>query len=316
MRVLIVKTSSLAEVIHTLPAITDAKQAMPSVVFDWMVEEDFAEIPALHPAVDNVIPVALHRWRKHVVQSLNSVEWKQFRTQLGKHHYDLVIDAQGLMKSSWLASLVKAPVAGFDRQCVRERLATLSYRHRYFVPRELPSVERTRTLFAQALGYEKPNTQACHGLDRSRFCSVTPEAPTIVFLHGTSTDDKIYPEADWINLAGELTDAGFRVRLPWSTEAEKARASRIAEGRPSVDVLPKLNLQGVAGVLGQASAVVAINSGLGQLSAALDVPTVFLETGQLCGFSDASRSCLVADASGRAIPSAVLDVLSPIIKVA
>lgn len=276
MRVLIVKTSSMGDVIHTLPAITDAHRAHPSIQFDWVVEEGFAEIPKWHPAVDRVIPVAIRRWRKNVFQTMGSVEWKQFRTQLRKHHYDLVIDAQGLAKSAWVTKLVKAPAAGYDKHSVRERLAAWAYQHHYRVSKDLHAVERIRELFSQALDYKKPEAKGCYGVDRTRFCSVTPESANVVFLHGTTRHDKHYPENYWIELARQLTARGIRVRMPWGNEEEKARAYRIAKDVRGAEVLPRLNLNGVAGVLGQATAVVAVDTGLGHLSAALNIPSVSL----------------------------------------
>ncbi len=276
MRVLIVKTSSLGDVIHTLPALTDASRACPNVEFDWVVEDSFAEIPSWHPAVSEVIPVSIRRWRKQIFKTIGSVEWKQFRTQLRKHHYDLVIDAQGLLKSAWVTRLVKAPAAGYDKHSVREKLAALAYQHQYQVPVDMHAVERTRELFAMALDYQKPDSKGQYGIDRSRFCSVTQEATNVVFLHGTTRHDKHYPEDYWKQLASKLTAQGIRVRLPWGNTDEKRRAYRIAADNPLIQVLPKLNLQGVAGVLSQATAVVAVDTGLGHLSAALDIPTISL----------------------------------------
>jgi lipopolysaccharide heptosyltransferase I len=112
-RVLLVKTSSLGDVIHTLPALTDAARAIPGIQFDWVVEEGFAEIPAWHPAVAQVIPVAIRRWRKNLWQTIKNGEWTRFKQRLSESRYDLVIDAQGLLKSAWLTRYVKAPVAGW-----------------------------------------------------------------------------------------------------------------------------------------------------------------------------------------------------------
>ena len=155
-RVLLVKTSSMGDVIHTLPAITDACAAVPGIVFDWVVEEAFAEIPAWHPRVERVIPVAVRRWRKNLFKFFGSDEWARFRGQLGQYPYDLVIDAQGLIKSAVLTRYSKAPVAGLDRDSAREPLACRFYDRLYAVPREQHALERTRQLFAQALGYELP----------------------------------------------------------------------------------------------------------------------------------------------------------------
>lgn len=281
-RVLIVKTSSMGDVIHTLPALTDAKRALVDIEFDWVVEEGFAEVPSWHPAVDRVIPVAIRRWRKNLLQSWRSSEWRQFRTELRKRHYDLVIDAQGLLKSAWITRFVKAPTAGMDRHSVREPLATWAYRYKYPVAKAMHAVERTRLLFAQALGYELPKGEndeplkGDYGVDPHRFYGSTPAPANVVFLHATTRDDKHYPEPYWRQLAAKLTAEGYRVRLPWGAAHEHARAQRIAQGIDGVEVLPRLNLQGVAGILAQASAVIAVDTGLGHLSAALNIPTISL----------------------------------------
>lgn len=276
MRVLVIKTSSMGDVIHALPALNDARRALPNIVFDWVVEEAFAEIPGWHPAVDQVIPVAIRRWRKSIFKSSNSTEWRQFRALLNKHHYDLAIDCQGLLKSAWLGTLLKAPVVGYDRQSVREPLATFFYRQRYRVAKNMHAVERIRSLFAQALNYELPAGKGDYGLKPQYFCGANEATQSIVFLHATAREDKLYPEASWRELARRLTADGYQIRLPWGAEHERERAQRIAEGIPGIEVLPRLNLHGVACVLAEARAVVAVDTGLGHLSAALSVPTLSL----------------------------------------
>ena len=275
MRVLIIKTSSLGDVIHTLPAITDAAHAIPGIRFDWVVEEGFAEIPSWHPAVDEVIPVAIRRWRKHLWQTLKSGEWKAFKQRVRARKYDLVIDAQGLVKSAWLTRYVKAPVAGLDRYSAREGLASRFYDRRLSVARGQHAVERVRQLFALALGYDLPSGLGDYGLDRSRLEEI-PAMPYVVFLHGTTWDTKHWPEVYWRQLAERLGRGGLHICLPWGNPAEKARAERIAQGLKNAQVLPKLNLAGVARVLAAAKACVAVDTGLGHLAAALDVPTLSL----------------------------------------
>ncbi|ANF24459.1 lipopolysaccharide heptosyltransferase I [Stutzerimonas stutzeri] len=275
MRVLLVKTSSLGDVIHTLPALTDAHRAIPGIQFDWVVEEGFAEIPAWHPAVAQVIPVAIRRWRKHPLQTLRTGEWRRFKARLRETRYDLVIDAQGLLKSAWLTRYVKAPVAGFDRDSIREPLASRFYDRCYAVPRDQHALERVRQLFAQALGYSIPEMIADYGLDRGQLA--TPgEQPYLLFLHGTTWPSKHWPEAYWRQLAERMSEFGWAIRLPWGNAEEKARAERIAQGLPSASVLPRLNLGGVAKVVAGARACVAVDTGLGHLAAALDVPSISL----------------------------------------
>ncbi|QKE64674.1 lipopolysaccharide heptosyltransferase I [Aquipseudomonas campi] len=275
MRVLLIKTSSLGDVIHTLPALTDAARAIPGIQFDWVVEEGFAEIPAWHPAVAQVIPVAIRRWRKNLWQTLKNGDWRRFKARLREADYDLVIDAQGLLKSAWLTRYVKAPIAGLDRESAREPISCRFYDRLYPVAKSQHALERTRQLFAQALGYQLPASIGDYGLDRAAMADAS-QAPYLLFLHGTTWASKHWPEADWRALAERMAGQGWAVRLPWGNETEKARAERIVAGIDGAAVLPKLNLAGVAKVIAGASACVAVDTGLGHLAAALDVPSISL----------------------------------------
>ena len=275
MRVLLIKTSSLGDVVHALPALTDAQRAIPGIQFDWVVEEGFAEIPAWHPAVAQVIPVAIRRWRKNLLQTLRTGEWRRFKERLRETRYDLVIDAQGLLKSAWLTRYVKAPVAGLDRDSAREPMASRFYDRRYTVPRDQHALERVRQLFAQALGYALPQAIGDYGLDRAQLAA-PGEEPYLLFLHGTTWPSKHWPEAYWRELAERMSAFGWAIRLPWGNAEEKARAERIADGIAGASVLPRLNLGGVAKVIAGARACVAVDTGLGHLAAALDVPSISL----------------------------------------
>jgi heptosyltransferase-1 len=277
LRVLLIKTSSLGDVIHTLPALTDAMRALPGIQFDWVVEEGFAEIPTWHPAVSGVIAVAIRRWRKNLWQTFKNGQWRQFKQRLRSTHYDLVIDAQGLLKSAWLTRYVKAPIVGLDKASAREPLAARFYDRAYPVARGQHAVERLRQLFAQALGYQVPAGVGDYGLDRSRLLGASGGgAPFVLFLHGTTWASKHWPELYWRQLAERMIGQGLEVHLPWGNPAEKARAERIAQGLDKAVVLPKMNLKGVAMVLASAQGCVAVDTGLGHLAAALDVPTLSL----------------------------------------
>ena len=281
MRVLIIKTTSMGDVIHTLPALNDAVKAIPTIRFDWVVEEGFEEIPSWHPAVDEVIPVAIRRWRKSLWQSLGSSEWKQCKQMLRQRHYDCVIDAQGLVKSAWLARYTRAPRFGYDKHSVRERLATLAYHHKISVPKDMHAVERPRRLFAESLGYQLPTengvvSKGCYGVEKEQFIGSGESKPNVVFLHGTTRHNKHWPEQYWVELCKIICAKGYAVYLPWGNEVEQSRAQRIAEKANCAEVLPKLNIRGVACVLAKANAVVAVDTGLGHLTAALGIPAISL----------------------------------------
>lgn len=276
MRVLLIKTSSMGDVIHTLPALTDAMHALPGITFDWVVEESFAEIPSWHPAVAEVIPLAIRRWRKHPLKTWRNGEWARFKARLRQSRYDLVIDAQGLLKSAWLTRYAQGPVAGLDKTSAREALAERFYDRPQAVSWGQHAVERVRQLFALSLGYSLPPTVGDYGLDRSRLSLQTSGPPYLVFLHGTTWYTKHWPELYWRQLAELVINAGWSVKLPWGNAAEKARAERLANGLPGAVVLPRLNLADMAHVLASARACVAVDTGLGHLAAALGGPTLSL----------------------------------------
>lgn len=278
MRVLIVKTSSMGDVLHTLPALTDAQQAIPGIRFDWVVEEGFAQIPSWHAAVDRVITVAIRRWRKAWFSAAIKAERKTFLAAVQAQHYDAIIDAQGLVKSAALVTrLARGVKHGMDWQTAREPLATLFYNCRHHIAKQQHAVERTRELFAKSLGYNKPQTQGDYAIAQHFLNDMnTDTGQYAVFLHATTRDDKHWPEANWRELIGLLSQSGVRIKLPWGAAHEEARAKRLAEGFDYVDVLPRMSLEEVARVLAGATFVVSVDTGLSHLTAALDRPNVTL----------------------------------------
>jgi len=274
MRVLIVKTSSMGDVLHTLPALTDAMRVIPGISFDWVVEEGFAQIPGWHEAVNRVIPVAIRRWRKAWFSAPVKAERKAFRDAIRAVRYDAIIDAQGLVKSAALATrLAHGPKHGMDWQTAREPLASLFYMHRHHIARQQHAVERTRELFALSLGYAKPQTRGDYAIARY-FTADTAAQPYAIFLHATTRDDKHWTEDRWCELIALLADSGLRIKLPWGAPHEEARARRMADGFDFVDVLPKMSLSGVAQELAGARFVVSVDTGLSHLAAALDRPNI------------------------------------------
>lgn len=278
MRVLIVKTSSMGDVLHTLPALTDAQQAIPDIHFDWVVEEGFAQIPSWHSAVDRVIPVAIRRWRKAWFSAPIKAERKTFRDAVRLLQYDAIIDAQGLVKSAALVTRLAHGIKhGMDWSTAREPLASLFYNRKHHIAKQQHAVERTRELFAKSLGYNKPQSQGDYAIAQHFLTEVNADAGQYaVFLHATTRDDKHWPEANWRELIGLLNNAGIRIKLPWGAAHEEARARRLAEGFPYVDVLPRMSLEEVARVLAGAKFVVSVDTGLSHLTAALDRPNITL----------------------------------------
>lgn len=278
MRVLIVKVSSLGDIIHTLPAVTDASMAHRDLVFDWVVEENFTEVPSWHPAVENVIPVAIRRWRKSMVKTMLNKEYQLFKNDLQNVHYDLVIDAQGLIKSGVISRISKGLTVGLSNRTIREPMATLFYNKVYSVPWNEHAVDRVRQLFSRALKYSYDEERVDYGLDLDRIAPANErtKCKRLVFLHGTTWRTKHWPQHYWRQLAHIAVENGFEVLLPWGNEQEKIRAEFIAKDNAKVTVLDRQSLTGLARHILTAKGVIAVDTGLGHLAAALAIPTLSL----------------------------------------
>ena len=278
MRVLIVKVSSLGDVIHTLPAVTDAHRAHKDLVFDWVVEESFVEVPGWHPAVKTVIPMAFRRWRRNLLKTYLGNEFRAFKRELQNVHYDLVIDAQGLIKSGIVSRLSRGLTIGLSNRTIREPLATLFYNKVYSVPWTEHAVDRVRQLFSRALQYNYDPNTVDYGIDIKRIIGndKTGTNKRIVFLHGTTWHTKHWPEYYWRHLAFLAAESGFKVLLPWGNAEERQRAEFIARDNSMVTVLDRQSLSGLAKHILQSTGVIAVDTGLGHLAAALKKPTVSL----------------------------------------
>ncbi len=279
MRVLIVKLSSMGDVISTLPAVTDATKAISGIKFDWVIEENFSEIPRWHQAVDSIVPIALRRWRKKLFCLSTSKEVRIFWQKLKAEKYDYILDVQGLLKSAVVAKIACGTSYGFDVTCAREPLAAYFYQNKFNIPRSLHAVERSRQLFAKALGYKITTDVLDYGLIKERFVGKEGKISTgkyLVFIHGASRSKKCWQEKKWIELAGLAKKEGFKVKLPWGNNEELVRANNIARGSDNVEVLSKSTLTELGAILLGANGVVALDTGLSHLSAALSVPAVSL----------------------------------------
>lgn len=276
-KVLLIKLTSLGDLIHALPALSDAIRARPELEFDWAIDENFQEIATWHAAVKGIITTNHRAWRKAWTHPSTPGSMASVISRLKASEYDLVIDGQGNFKTALLSLLAKGPRAGFDRHSVREWIAHLAYQRRYAVAKGAHAVERLRRLFAAALEYPVPETPPDFGIRRDRFIRPKADLPReyLVFVHNASWKTKLWPEAHWEKLLKLSVAAGFSVLLPWGNAREEARAKRLAV-HPGVQVLPRLSLSELGHVLERALACVCMDTGLSHLVAALDVPSVSL----------------------------------------
>ncbi len=272
----------MGDVIHALPVVSDLIAARPGIEIDWLVEESFADLPGLHPGVDQTLAVAVRRWRRTPLSATVRAEVKGLARRLRERRYDLALDLQGLVKSAWLAWLTGAPIAGFDWGSAREPLATLAYRHRYPVPNDLHAIERLRQLAGQAIGYPVSGLPRFDLRPPGLELPWCPARPYAVFLHATSRADKQWPAAHWVTLATRLLAQGVSVVLPWGSPAEQSQAQAIADqggrapGAAAIVVAPRLSLAECASLLAGARMVAGVDTGLTHLAAALGRPTAAL----------------------------------------
>jgi len=294
-RVLIVKTSSMGDVVHALPAISDLARHQRGVSIDWVVEERFAEIPRLHRDVARVIPIGLRRWR-HQLHLLTT--WKQIRAvrqALGRYRYDRIIDLQGLVKSAFVARWAHGPVVGLCGRSARERAASWFYDRRITVDPGLHAIDRNRLLTAEALGY----AVGAAAVDFRIRVPATPagalrpwigEQRFAMLLTNASRASKLWPDENWRAVEAWLAEQGLHSVLVWGTDRERIATVHRAAPMHSARVAPPAGLETLAAVFSKASLVIGLDTGLTHWAAAVGAPTI----GIFCDF-DPARVGLKAD---------------------
>jgi heptosyltransferase-1 len=275
MRLLLVKTSSMGDLVHNMPMVADIRHHFPDAVIDWVAEESFAEIARMSEDVTRVIPVALRRWRRHLFAAQTWKEILTCRTELQAQQYDFILDTQGLLKSILITRMAHGASHGQDSESAREGLAGRFYDVAHRIPRDLHAVTRNRMLAAQALGYPMPQTPPEYRLriPQTTLPLTLPER-YVVLLHGTSRESKQWPEEHWIDFCRAISNDYPHILLPWGNESERLRAERIAAQVTGAALLPRLGLAQLARIMQQSSLIVGVDTGLMHLAAGLNVPTL------------------------------------------
>ncbi len=281
-RILLVKTSSLGDVIHNLPVVNDILQHAPQAHIDWLVEESFADIPHLHTGISHVFTLALRRWKKHIFSQKTWQEIAAFKQFIQQNQYDAIIDTQGLLKSALAMRCARGTKHGYDKQSIREPLASYFYDKTYAISYQQHAVTRNRALCALSLGYAIPTDAPDYGMPTERM-AIHPhtsdlQSDYMIALHGTSRDSKLWPVEHWTALGKQLAMQNLNMVLPWASDAEHARATIISQQVPDSVVLPKLSISELTGVIANAKAAVGVDTGLSHLAAALNIPTIAIYT--------------------------------------
>lgn len=310
--ILFIKTSSLGDVIHHMPALTDAARARPDARFAWVVEEAFAPLARLHPSVHEVIPVASRRWRRALTGPSTLREILAFRAALRRKAYGDVVDTQGLLRSGLMTWFARGRRHGYDRNSIREPVASWFYDVRHAVSRDRHAIERNRTLAGLALGYE-PAGPVDYGLDRGALAGAAPASPPLaLLLHATARAEKEWPEQNWIALGRKLAGRGLSVLLSYGNDVERARAERLAAEIPGAGVPERRPLDETARLIASCALVVGVDTGLLHLAAALGVPLTAIFVGTEPGLTGPLGTGPIAVTGGKGQCPQVDEVLAAV----
>ena len=283
MNILIVRVSSLGDVVHNMPMLADLRRHVPDAQIDWVVEESYAGLVRLNDTVRNVIPFALRRWRKSLGSPGTRAEMRAFRDALRATAYDLVFDTQGLIKTGMVMRMARLAVGGRRIGLANategsgyEGLSRVFHTESVPVGRKTHAVQRAREVAAAALGYVAAGPADFNLGAPDLQPAWLPSQPYAVFFHGTARAAKQWPETNWIALGNRLASHGLPVLLPWGSAAEHEAAQRIAAGIPGAQVLPKLPLMEAVTLAQRAALAVGVDTGLTHIAAAFERPTVEL----------------------------------------
>jgi heptosyltransferase-1 len=281
MKVLIIKMSSMGDIVHLFPALSDVVAHIPDIKFDWVVEKPFEDLPRLHKSINKVIPISLRHWRKNLSKKKSWVEAKDFLKNLKSTKYDLIIDAQGLLKSAVIGKLAGGRLVGTTWQATRESLACRLYDEQHFISVHHHAVTRLRNLFTKIFNLSNINDTPDFGIQANILPDIEADYKhKIVFLHSTTWSTKHIPLRTWQDLASRIGNDGHQILLPWVSQVENIRAKNILDycvGNNTAvlpKILPKLDLLSMISVLNQSNGVVAVDTGLGHIAAALEKPIV------------------------------------------
>jgi len=281
MKILLVRVSSLGDVLHNLPMVADLLRHHPQATIDWVVEEGYVSLVRLNPHVRKIIPFALRRWRKGLRNPAVRAEIKAFFRTLREEEYDLVFDTQGLLKTGIIMGAArvrkggrKVGLANGSEGSGYEGISRIFHSESIPLDPRTHAVARGRLVAGAALGYAV-DTPPDFGLPppgTAQRPDWLPREPYAVFFHGTARDAKKWAPENWIATGRALSP--MPVLLPWGSEGEKREAEALAAHLPNARVLPKLSMMDAVTLAQQAALAIGVDTGLTHIAAAFYRPTV------------------------------------------
>jgi len=304
--ILVVRPSSLGDIVHALTLVADVRTHRPELAIDWVAETGFVPLVELHHGIRRIVPVALRHWRHHLFAASTWREFGSFRRTLRGEEYAAVLDLQEQVKGALLARMARGVRHGPDRASIREPVATLAHDVHHAINPDQHLIARCRQLAAAALGYRAEGPPRFGLVPPPPAAGMVPDRPFVVLVHGTSRTDKLWPDGHWRRLIEAFATAGLTVVLPWGSDTERARSERYAAGVGNAQVpSSRLTLPALASLLARAEIAIGVDTGLVHLAAALGTPTLslFVATDPLrCGVGPAGAHARDLGGVGR-VPS-------------
>ena len=276
MRVLIIKLTSMGDLMHALPALTDATKQIPNVEFDWVVDENFSEVPLWHPKVKSVITTNHRSWKKNIFSTSLINELRSIKSRLNNTNYDAVIDMQNNLKSAAISFLIKDAVHGLDKQSAREYPSHLAYKFTYEIPKKNHAISRQRQLLAFSLNYELNTEDIDYGIKHDKFERPNLELPDkfLFLVHNASWPTKMWSISRWQELIRLINSEGYMALLPSGSIEEFERAQEIASISTDALAIPAQSLNRTAYIIKNSAGCICSDTGLAHLSAMLGKPSV------------------------------------------
>lgn len=275
LNICLVKISSMGDMIHFLPALTDMAYHLDAK-FTWVCEKPFSEIPTWHFSEPTIVPINLRKWKKNPLSKATRIDYKAYKKQLAAQEFDYVLDVQGLLKTVFFVDKnAHGKVYGYDKHSVREKLAAHFYNTTISVPKDMHAITRMRVFCSKVFNYEVDLKVNNFGIEEFFNDESAPAEKYVVCLHGTSKDNKCWPEKYWLEIIEDLLERGYSIKLPWGNDNELKRAERLKIS-DQVTVLDKLSISDLGKLINNAAYTIALDSGLGHLASALKAPCVHL----------------------------------------
>ena len=317
LNILLVRVSSLGDVLHNLPMVADILRHHPDAVIDWVVEEGYVSLVRLNPHVRTIIPFALRRWRKSLTAKATRAEIGAFFRALRAERYDYVFDTQGLLKTGVIMGAArlapggrKVGLANGSEGSGYEGVSRIFHTDSIPLDPRTHAVARGRLVAAAALGYAI-DTPPDFGLPAPSLANRPhwmPAQPYAVFFHGTARAAKKWPAANWIATGQAL--APMPVLLAWGSEGEKREAELIAAGLPNAIVLPKLSMDEAVTLARNAALAIGVDTGLTHIAAAFVRPTIELYCDSPKWKTEGNWSPRIVNLGERGAPPSVAEVSS------